>query len=506
MALISRVSMLKHDVLSGVVVFLVALPLCLGIAQATGVSPLAGLLSGVIGGILITLISPSPLSVSGPAAGLIALVISGVSTLGSMSAMLVALALAGVIQIGAGMLRIGRLAGLVPGTVVRGLLAGIGLLLIMQQLPVAFGYVPDSPLGAGISLHIFQDITAGSVLVMVGSLILLMLMQMPFFKQGRLSLLPAPLVVVLWGILAQFLLSATDNWSLPLSQRIQLPSLSWEELTWPLLLPDWSALLQPALYQVALSLALIASLETLLSLEATARIDPQRRAPHSDRELIAQGVGNLTSGLLGGLPLTSVIVRSSANVYAGARTRFSSFFHGVLLLLSTLFLAPLLNYIPLACLSAILIFTGYKLASPALFIRQWRQGWTQFIPFVVTLAGIVGGGMLEGIALGGLSQLLFSVIKAEKQTLSLTAQGKVLLLRIHQSITFISKPRLCRMLDSIPDGSVVYIETADGVCLVPDLLEALSAFMFRATQRGLEVHIPERLKQELAAIDTGSSH
>jgi MFS superfamily sulfate permease-like transporter len=479
----------KQDVLSGIVVFLVALPLCLGVAQASGMPPLAGLLSGIIGGLLITILSPSPLSVSGPAAGMIALVVTSIATLGSISALLVALVLAGILQIVAGLLRVGRLAGLIPGTVIRGLLAGIGILLIVQQIPVAFGYVPDRPAGSDISLHFFHDITGGSVLIMVVSLLLLVLMEMKAFKKSRLSAIPAPLVVVIWGMFAQFLLSSIEGWQLPISQRVQLPDWSWDG-AWPLAVPDWSALAQPSLYQIAFSIALLASLETLLSLEATSRIDPLKRAPHSDRELVAQGAGNMVSGLLGGLPLTAVIVRSSANVYAGARTRFSSIFHGLLLLFSALFLGPVLNMIPLASLSAILIFTGFKLASPSLFISEWRQGKTQFIPFIITVSGIVGIGLLQGIGLGVLCQLLISVMKAEKNTLTLTKHGTIHLLRIHQNITFISKPELCRLLDSLPDQSVVHIEVADGITLAPDLSEAIEAFVSQADQRKLTVFLP----------------
>ncbi|WP_343551157.1 SulP family inorganic anion transporter [Pantoea sp.] len=483
---------LKQDLFAGTVVFLVALPLCLGIAQASGMPPLAGLLSGIIGGVLITLLSPSPLSVSGPAAGMIALVVSSIASLGSISAMLVALVLAGALQVAAGLLRLGRLAGLIPGTVIRGLLAGIGILLIMQQLPVAFGYMPDSEPTNDASMHFFKDITMGSVLIMLVSLLLLIVMETPWVKKSKLSALPAPLLVVLWGMLAQGLLSSAEGWALPDSQRVQLPAWSWDN-AWPLALPDWSVLMQPSLYQVAFSIALLASLETLLSLEATSRIDPLKRAPRSDRELVAQGAGNMVSGLLGGLPLTAVIVRSSANVYAGARTRFSSLFHGVLMLISALFLAPLLNHIPLASLSAILIFTGFKLASPALFIREWRQGFTQFIPFVITVTGIISVGMLEGIGLGLLCQLLLSVVKAERNTLTLTQHGAIHLLRIHQNITFISKPELCRLLDSLPDSSTVHIEVVDGITLAPDLQEAIDAFMAQAEQRNLTVfYMPKK--------------
>lgn len=497
--MIKRLFALRHDIISGVVVFLVALPLCLGIAQAVGAPPLAGLLSGIIGGLIITVVSPSPLSVSGPAAGLIALMLGSVATLGSMSGVLAAMVLAGILQIVMGLARFGRLAGLIPGSVVRGLLAAIGLMLIIQQIPVALGYVPDKIWFEDAALHVFADITPGSVLIMAGSLLLLVLWELQFFKRSMLAKVPAPLVVVLWGMLALMLLPQSGEWSVPLSQRVQLPALSVGN-EWPLPGPDWSMLTNPQLYKVAFSIALIASLETLLSLEAVSKIDPERRAPHSDRELVAQGSGNLVSGLLGGLPLTAVIVRSSANVYAGARTRFSSFFHGILLLLSALLLAPLLNMIPLASLSAILIFTGYRLASPALFVSLWQQGKRIFIPFAVTVVGIIGLGMLEGIALGCVCQLLLSVIQAEKDTVALTRQGNVWLLRIHQNITFMSKPELCRLLDNIPDGSRVHIETAPGVALAPDLLEAIDNFRARASHRALQIAMPDSLQTQLTQL------
>ncbi|SOD79449.1 Sulfate permease, MFS superfamily [Serratia sp. JKS296] len=499
-----RISLLRQDIGAGIVVFLVALPLCLGIAQAVGAPPLAGLLSGIIGGLAITLLSPSPLSVSGPAAGLITLTLSAVATLGSLSALLTALVLAGLVQVIMGVLRIGRLAGLIPSSVIRGMLAAIGLMLILQQLPVAVGYIPDRIWFQDISLHIFQDVTPGSVFILLGSLILLIIWEMPYSRRVGLTRIPAPLIVVFWGILAVTVLSQLDEvWRIPLSQRVQLPD--WSPGTgWPLSLPDWSVLYQPALYSVALSIAIVASLETLLSLEATTKIDPLHRAPHSDRELMAQGTGNLLSGLLGGLPLTAVIVRSSANVYAGAQTRFSAFFHGVLLLLSALYLAPLLNTIPLASLSAILIFTGYKLASPTLFITQWRQGITHSIPFAVTVLAILAVGMLEGIALGMVCQLLFSVMQAERNTLNLTTQGNIRLLQIHKNITFMSKPQLCRLLDSIPDNSMVFVETAPGVVLPPDLLEVLKNFETQSGPRGLSVEMSPQLQTQLAHLSTFS--
>jgi len=490
---------LRHDLTAGMVVFLVALPLCLGSAQAVGAPPLAGLLSGVTGGILVTLLSPSPLSVSGPAAGLISLTLTSVATLGSMSAFLAALMLAGLLQFGMGLLRAGRLAGLILGTVVRGLLAAIGLMLIIQQLPAAVGYVPD-PVGfQALPGHIVQDFTPGSVLIVAGSLFLLLLQEMPFWQRTGLRYLPAPLLVVLWGVAALFLLPETGNLAVPLTQRVQLPVLS-PGSGWPLPLPDGSAFLQPELYRVAVSIALIASIETLLSLEATTKIDPLRRAPHSDRELMAQGIGNIVSGALGGLPLTAVIVRSSANIYAGARTRFSAFFHGVLLMMAAWFMAPLLNNIPLASLSAILIFTGFRLASPAVFIRQWRAGLRPFIPFSVTVAGILGLGMPEGIALGSLCALLLSVMDAEKHMLTLTQRGNIWLLHIHQNITFMSKPRLCQLLDTIPEGSTVYIELPPGVALAPDLLEAIANFRHQACNRRLDVILPDVILTQLSSL------
>jgi MFS superfamily sulfate permease-like transporter len=487
---------LYHDSIAGVVVFLVALPLCLGIAQAVNAPPLAGLLSGIIGGIVITLLSPSALSVSGPAAGLIALTLSITASLGGSAAMLAALVLAGVLQVVMGFLRIGRLAGLIPGSVVQGLLVAIGLMLIIQQVPVALGYVPDKPWIGDATLHIFQDITPGSVFIMGGSLILLIAWEIPFLQRMGLTKLPAPLIVVLWGLVALNILPSSGDWSVPFSQRVQIPTWRWND-GWPLSLPDWSAFTRPAVYKAAFSIALIASLETLLSLEVTTRIDPLQRAPHSDRELIAQGAGNTISGLIGGLPLTAVIVRSSANVYAGGKTRFSAFLHGVLLLLSALFLAPLLNMIPLASLSAILIFTGYKLASPGLFIRQWHKGRRVFIPFVVTVIGIITVGMLEGIALGGGCALLLSVTAMEKHTLTLTQQGNVWLLHIHQKMTFMSKPRLCKLLDSIPDGSIVHIELATGVVLEQDLLEVIANFQKQKARRNLTLALPDVLCEQI---------
>lgn len=471
---------LRQDIPAGLVVFLVALPLCLGIAQASGLPPFAGLLTGVIGGLLVTALSPSRFAVSGPAAGLVTIVVASIETLGSFSAFLTALILAGVLQCLFGLLRAGRFIALVPGSVIKGMLAAIGILLIIQQIPVALGAAGDAD---RVSLVNGEFAFSASAMLVAGvGLALLWLWTTPLVKSIKaLSWIPGPLVAVLVGCLA----TALGLAGLP---RIALPEFdSMAQLAAELETPDWLAWRNPSVWVVAVTLALVASLETLLSQEALKKLRPQHPAPSPNKEMFAQGVGNLVAGLLGAMPITAVIVRSSVNVSVGAQTRVSILLHGVLLLICGLWFSDLLNAIPLASLAAVLLYTGYKLATPRLFIEQIRMGAQQYIPFLATIVGIIVFGMLAGIGMGIATQLLCSLYQSHRNALQLTRYDDHYVLRFQQNLTFIHNPKLQGLLAEIPENSVVIVDHDNAEYLDPDVKAVLQDFGESADKRGIRL-------------------
>ncbi|MDO6408468.1 SulP family inorganic anion transporter [Pantoea phytobeneficialis] len=471
---------LRQDIPAGLVVFLVALPLCLGIAQASGLPPFAGLLTGVIGGLLVTALSPSRFAVSGPAAGLVTIVVASIETLGSFSAFLTALILAGLLQCLFGLLRAGRFIALVPGSVIKGMLAAIGILLIIQQIPVALGAAGDAELVSLVNGE-FAFSTSAMLVAGVG-LVILWLWTTPVVKSIKaLSWIPGPLVAVLVGCLATLFGLA----GLP---RIALPEFdSMAQLAAELETPDWLAWRNPSVWVVAVTLALVASLETLLSQEALKKLRPQHPAPSPNKEMFAQGVGNLTAGLLGAMPITAVIVRSSVNVSVGAQTKVSILLHGVLLLICGLWFSDLLNAIPLASLAAVLLYTGYKLATPRLFIEQIRMGAQQYVPFLATIGGIIVFGMLAGIGIGIATQLLCSLYQSHRNALQLTRYDDHYVLRFQQNLTFIHNPKLQGLLAEIPENSVVIVDHDNAEYLDPDVKAVLQDFGESADKRGIRL-------------------
>ncbi len=484
-----NLSTLRNDIPAGIVVFLVALPLSLGIAQASGLPPFVGLLTGVIGGSLVTLLSPSRYAVSGPAAGLVTIVVGAMETLGSFSLLLVALIMAGALQLIFGLLRAGRWISLVPGTVIQGMLSAIGILLIMQQVPVALGYQGEGSLTALLAQGSELLSPASIVITLVALAILWLWTTAPLKRIRLMSFIPGPLVVVLWGSLAVVFGERMMPESLGNIPRIALPKFdSAEALGAQLSRPDLQgAWLNPSVYLIAVTLALVASLETLLSQEALKKLKSQTPVPSPDKEMCAQGVGNMLSGFLGGLPITAVIVRSSVNVSAGARSKVSILLHGVLLLLSGLLFSELLNTIPLASLAAVLLYTGYKLAAPALFRVQWRQGLPQFVPFIITVGGIIVFGMLAGIALGLMAQLLCSTYKSHRNALQLSRYDDHYVMRFHQNLTFLHNPRLHSLLAQIPDNCVVIAEHDNADYIDPDVRAVLADFCAGAANRGIQL-------------------
>lgn len=499
---VSRLSTLRSDVFAGIVVFLVALPLCLGIATASGVEPFAGLVSGIVGGLVVALLSGSHLSVSGPAAGLVVIVVSAIASLGSFSAFLCAVLIAGALQIGFGLLRAGRLASFVPVAVIKGMLASIGIILIVKQIPLGMGLTdgagPAAAAQAGTLATPFGFISPVSCVLAIVCVALLFFWETPRAKRHAIvRMLPGPLAAVALGIGVTLALDALAP-ALALSgeQRVSLVSLdSFAALTAAISMPDFAQLADGDVWRVGLTLAIVASLETLLSLEAVEQIDPKRRRASPDRELKAQGVGNMVAAVLGGLPLTAVIVRSSANVHAGAQTRLSAVIHGVLLLASVFALTAVLNLIPLACLAAILIHTGYKLAKPALFASMAREGVDRFVPFAATIAGVLATDLLIGIGIGIAASALLAMRANLSRTFTLTRHDDHYLLTLRKDATFLSKPGLAHCLAQIPDRATLLIDAERADFIDRDIRETLDAFADEAPQRQIDVEYlrwPER--------------
>ena len=499
---VSRLSTLRSDVFAGIVVFLVALPLCLGIATASGVEPFAGLVSGIVGGLVVALLSGSHLSVSGPAAGLVVIVVSAIASLGSFSAFLCAVLIAGALQIGFGLLRAGRLASFVPVAVIKGMLASIGIILIVKQIPLGMGLIdgadPAAAAQAGTLATPFGFISPVSCVLAIVCVALLFFWETPRAKRHAIvRMLPGPLAAVALGIGVTLALDALAP-ALALSgeHRVSLVSLdSFAALTAAISMPDFAQLADGDVWRVGLTLAIVASLETLLSLEAVEQIDPKRRRASPDRELKAQGVGNMVAAVLGGLPLTAVIVRSSANVHAGAQTRLSAVIHGVLLLASVFALTAVLNLIPLACLAAILIHTGYKLAKPALFASMAREGVDRFVPFAATIAGVLATDLLIGIGIGIAASALLAMRANLSRTFTLTRHDDHYLLTLRKDATFLSKPGLAHCLAQIPDRATLLIDAERADFIDRDIRETLDAFADEAPQRQIDVEYlrwPER--------------
>ncbi len=490
----------RRDLPAAVVLVLIALPLCLGISLASGAPLTAGLISGVVGGLLVGALSASPVMVSGPAAGLTAIVVTGIAATGSFRAFLIAVILAGVIQLVLAALRVGIVGYFFPHSVIRGMLAGIGVTLILKQLPHAIGY--DVGFEGDESFRQANDATTFSTLgdmlgsIHVGALAttvaaLAALLAWERWRPETLRVLPAALIAVLVGIGLQFLLPRIDStFALDAAHLVQLPLASeWAGVfAWP----DWSAFMSVTTWQVALSIAVVASLEALLSVDATDKLDPFKRKSDTNRELMAQGAGNVVCGLLGGLPLTGVIVRSAANVGAGAVTRRATVVHGLLLLAAVLLLPVVLNLIPLASLAAILLYTGYRLASPALFRMAWSQGRAQFTSFAVTLVAIVLSDLLVGIGFGLAVGFFFILREHLRQPAfrQISPPGAVLTrYALPDQATFLSKANIERSLEALPMGSRVEIDGRGTARFDIDVLEQLHDFTETARLRKIDYRL-----------------
>jgi len=498
----------KNDLPASIVVFFVAVPLCLGIALASGAPLFAGIIAGIVGGIVVGFASGSPLGVSGPAAGLAVIVLTSIATLGgSYQAFLTAVVLAGIIQLALGYAKAGFIAYFFPSSVIKGMLTGIGLLIILKQIPHALGWDKDA-IGDDAFLQAdgqntfsaimraYEFITPGALLIAGVSLAILILWDTVLTKKHKIfQLIQGPIVVVVLGILFNL---AYTNGILPFSlnekQIVSVPvPNSITDFFGQFTLPDFSAITNFEVWKIAIVLAIVASLETLLCVEATDKMDPDKRVTPTNRELKAQGLGNIVSGLIGGLPVTQVIVRSSANINFGGKTKLSAILHGVFLLISAIFIASLLNLIPLASLAAILLMVGYKLAKPSLFQQMYKLGWEQFIPFTATVVAIIATDLLKGITVGILFGIFYTLRHSYrnshyvKDNVSDQNGKTVHHLVLAQEVSFFNKASLLTTFESIPANSKVIIDCTNSKSIAYDVIEIINDFELNAKTKSIEV-------------------
>jgi len=499
---------LKYDLPASIVVFLVALPLCLGIALASNAPLFSGILTGVIGGIIVGFLSGSSVSVSGPAAGLTVIVASGIQSLGGFEIFLAAVVLSGCFQLLFGALKGGFLASLFPNSVVKGMLSAIGITIILKQIPHALGnfgqfesdmafwniFESDSTWQSLVAA--LDSIKVGALLICSVSLGILWLWETPKLRTiPWLSRIPGPLVAVVFAASANWLFHFgfhdlalhADNGHLVLLPNITSLAAFTQELRFP----DFSMILSANVWTVAITLAAVGSIETLLSIESTDKLDPFRRVSNTNRELFAQGIGNITAGFVGGIPMTSVIVRSSANIYAGSKSRLSGILHGVILLISVVALGPILNLIPVAALAAVLLAVGYKLAHPKLFKAAFRAGPDQYVPFLITIAAILFTDLLRGVTIGLLVGLGFVLKASYYSAILVVRHGSDVLLRFTKDVTFIHKVQLRKELGLIPPGSHVFFDATRASFIDRDVFEMIHEFSSSAAERGIHVEMKD---------------
>ena len=498
---------LKSDLPASVVVFFVALPLCLGIALASGAPLFSGLIAGIVGGIVVGALSGSKIGVSGPAAGLAAIVLTAIGTLGGYENFLVAVVIGGVIQLIFGILKAGIIGYYFPSSVIKGMLTGIGIIIILKQIPHFFGYDADPEGdfaffqvdGENTFSEIFKsinNISLGSTVVGIVGLGILILWSNVLSKKGKIfQLIQGPLVAVVFGIVYYILTDSTSKFGISSEHLVSVPVPdSFDSFLGQFSFPNFAAITNPQIWVVGFTIALVASLETLLCVEATDKLDPHKNVTPTNRELLAQGTGNILSGLIGGLPVTQVIVRSSANIQSGGRTKLSAIFHGFLLLISVILIPTLLNKIPLSVLAAILLIVGYKLAKPALFKKMWDLGWKQFIPFTVTVVGIVFTDLLVGIALGLAVGIVIILIKSFQNSHFLHIEDKSdgknrIKMTLAEQVTFFNKGAILNELDSLPENTYLELDVRKTIYLDNDIIEILEDFAVKAKERHIDIKI-----------------
>ncbi|MGC1515627.1 MAG: SulP family inorganic anion transporter [Maribacter sp.] len=498
---------LKSDLPASVVVFFVALPLCLGIALASGAPLFSGVIAGIIGGVVVGALSGSKIGVSGPAAGLAAIVLVAIGNLGSFENFLVAVVLAGVIQIVFGILKAGIIGYYFPSSVIKGMLTGIGIIIILKQIPHFFGYDTD-PEGDWAFfqvdgqntfseiLNTVNNISPGATLIAVIGLSILLLWSNVLSNKGKIfQLIQGPVVAVVVGII--YYIVTKDNEALSISKEHMVSVPVPEDVTSFLAqfsFPNFAVITDPQVWVTAFTMALVASLETLLCVEATDKLDPDKNVTPTNRELLAQGAGNIISGLIGGLPITQVIVRSSANIQSGGKSKMSTILHGFLLLISVIVIPTLLNRIPLSVLAAILFVVGFKLAKPALFKQMYLLGWKQFLPFIVTVLGLVFTDMLTGILLGLAVGILVIMIKSYQNSHFLHIEDKSdgmhrIKMTLAEEVTFFNKGAILKELDSLPRDTYLELNLLNTRYLDYDIIEILEDFSYKAKERNIDIKL-----------------
>ncbi|HTN22306.1 MAG TPA: SulP family inorganic anion transporter [Pelobium sp.] len=491
---------LKKDLPAGIVVFLVALPLCLGIALASGAPLFSGILAGIVGGVVVASFSGSQLSVSGPAAGLTVIVLTAITDLGSFDAFLLAIFIVGLMQIILGILKAGTIGNYFPNSVILGMLAAIGIILILKQLPHAVGYdadyegdqafsQPDNENTLSAISSAISKFNVGAVIITAVSMFILVLWP----KVKKLAIIPAPLLVVVVGVFLAQLFDGT-SFSLMESQLVQIPVIeSIADFKSVFISPDFAQIGNPQIWTVALTIAIVASLETLLSLEAVDKLDPIKRVSPTNRELIAQGIGNTFAGLIGALPVTAVIVRSSTNVHAGGRTKMSAIFHGIFLMVAVLLLPGLINLIPLSCLAAILLLVGYKLANISLFKKMWADGKDQFFPFLVTVLAVVFTDLLTGVGIGLAVGIIFLLRTNYRNPYFYSVdQNKgtdLIRIKLAQEVSFLNKGTIQYTLTHIPRNKSVIIDGTNSLFIDKDVLTAIFDFQEHAHTKNIKVEL-----------------
>ena len=501
---------IKNDLPAGIVVFLVAVPLCLGIAMASGAPLFSGIIAGIVGGIVVSLISGSQLGVSGPAAGLAVIVLQAIQGLGSFEVFLSAVVLAGALQLALGFLKAGSIGYYFPTSVIKGMLSGIGVIIILKQIPHAFGYdssfegnvhyiEPDGGTTFSELFKAFNYITPGAIIISALSLAILILWDQVLTKKHKVfQLIQGPLVVVVLGIILNVVFrDFYPQLALGINHLVELPvSDSFGGFLQQFTAPDFSRVLTYEVLFLAATLAIVASLETLLCLEATDKLDPYKRISPANRELMAQGVGNMVSGMIGGLPVTQVIVRSSANIQSGGKTKLSALIHGVLILACVILIPNILNMIPLASLAAILVVVGYKLAKPALFKSMYRSGWNQFLPFIVTIVAIVFTDLLTGIGIGMAVAIIYILRNDYKVSHNLYVDKsggirKKYHMVLAEQISFLNKGNILQSLRKLPDNVDLEIDLSKSAYVDHDVRELIEDFKETARTKNINLTIKE---------------
>ena len=508
---------LQSDIPASIVVFLVAMPLCLGIALASGAPLFSGLIAGMVGGIVIGGMSNSALGVSGPAAGLAVIVLDIILKLG-FETLLVVVVLAGIIQIILGFLKGGVIGYYFPSSVIMGMLTGIGIIIFMKQIPHALGYDVDPEGDLAFQqadgentitelFHLTEYISPGALIITLVSLAILLIYETRFFKSRKVfQIIPGPLVAVIVGIILNLLFQGSSIYQLMDDQTVTLPvASSLSEFLGNFTFPDFAGSLgNPQVYVQAMVVAVVASLETLLSVEAIDKLDPYKRITPTNRELKAQGIGNIISGLIGGLPVTQVIVRSSANIQSGGVTKASAVIHGFLILLSIIIIPDLLSLIPYATLAAILMIVGYKLAKPTLFKKMWQQGSGQFVPFIVTVAAVYFTDLLTGLLIGLTAAILYILYNSARIPYKIgkdqdQREGReTIRIELAQELTFLNKVSLLRTIKRLPNDTRVIIDGSNTYYMHHDVEEILDDFKISAPERGIELVLIDIHKHKVA--------